>query len=212
VSHDLKNPVSVISGVSEVLRASWDSIAPERRDQMIDSLVRSSRAMRDMLQRDLDAALIESGELSYDIAPLDLADTARGVVDSFRDSEPGREFVLNVDKDLPLALGDPRRHSQILYNLLSNALKFSEPDTSVTIDLRRSDGMLEVSVTDQGRGIAEADRAVLFERLARLHPGTAGSGLGLYIARSMVESQGGTMWVDSEPGKGSRFTYTAPVA
>ena len=212
VSHDLKNPMSVLSGVAEVLQGSWDAIEPERREQMLETLVRSSRTMKDMLQRDLDLALIESGELSYENAAFDLFETVRDVVAGFQDSEPGRAFTLEADPGLPPAMGDRRRQAQILYNLLSNAVKFSPPGAPVTIEVRRSDGMLSVAIVDRGPGIDASDRARLFDRLSRLDTAKPGSGLGLYIARSMVESQGGTIAVVSDPGSGSRFTYTIPAA
>ena len=212
VSHDLKNPMTVVSGVAEVLEASWDSISPERRVRMLGTLVRSARLMRDMLQRDLDIALIESGELSYEVVPFDLAQIVSEVVSGFRDSEPGRVFELDAAPELPRALGDPQRHAQVLFNLLSNAVKFSSGDTPVTVEVTEAGGMLRVSVADRGPGIDAAGRAVLFERLSRLDPTKPGTGLGLYIARAMVESQGGTIEVESEPGEGSRFTYTVPAA
>ena len=212
VSHDLKNPMSVVSGVAEVLQASWDSIPSERRVQMLGTLVRNARAMRDMLQRDLDIALIESGELAYEVVPFDLVETVRDVVSAFRDSEPGRVFELVSAPGLPEGLGDPQRQAQILFNLLSNAVKFSDGDTPVAVEVAKAGEMLQISVEDRGPGIDAAGREILFERLSRLDPTKPGTGLGLYIARAMVEAQGGTIDVESEPGEGSRFTYTLPAA
>ena len=212
VSHDLKNPMSVVSGVAEVLQSSWDAIEPERRSQMLGTLVRNARTMRDMLQRDLDAALVSSGELVYEIEPFDLVEIVRGVVSGFQDAEPDRPFTLDTGPDIPPALGDAQRQTQILFNLLSNAVKFSGSGSPVAIEVKRVGDLLHVSVADRGPGIDAAGREVLFERLSRLDTVKPGTGLGLYIARGMVESQGGTIEVESEPGQGTRFTYTVPIA
>lgn len=212
VSHDLKNPMSVVAGIAEVLKGSWDSVAPEKREQMLGTMLANARAMADMLQRDLDVALIGSGELTYEIEPFDLVEGVTFVVTGFRDAEPGRDFVLDAEAGLPAAMGDRRRHAQVLYNLLSNAVKFSAPGQPITVDVRRTGTMIVVSVSDRGPGIETGDRELLFQRLARLDAAKPGTGLGLYLAKAMIESQGGTIHVESEPGVGSRFSYTLPAA
>ena len=211
-SHDLRNPVSVMCGVAEVLEARWDEIDEERKVKMLGSLARSARIVQQLLQRDLDVALIDTGELRYEIEPFDLEGLVTDVLEGFDQSGSGRVFAFERGDDIPRALGDARRQTQILHNLVSNAVKFSPPGSTITVELAAADDELLVSVVDEGVGISEPDRALLFRRLSRLESSEPGTGLGLYMAKSMVEAQGGRIWVDSSPGVGSRFSYTVPVA
>ena len=211
-SHDLRNPVAVMCGVAEVLEARWNEIDEDRKMKMLGSLARSARIVQQLLQRDLDIALIETGELHYEIEPFDLVRLVEDVLEGFDQSDAGRSFVFDHPPDLPQALGDVRRQTQILHNLVSNAVKFSPEGSTITVQLTRGDGDLQVTVSDQGSGISEADRALLFRRLSRLGSSQPGTGLGLYMAKSMVEAQGGRIWAESSPGAGSRFSYTVPVA
>lgn len=211
-SHDLRNPVSVMCGVAEVLEARWDTIDDDRKRHMLGSLARSARTVHQLLQRDLDVSLIEQGELRYDIAPFDLCRLVRDIVESFDQSGSGRRLDVEMPPDLPSALGDERRQSQILHNLLSNAVKFSPEGSTITVEVARADDLLRVTVADQGRGIDEKGKLKLFQRLSRLESSAPGTGLGLYMAKAMVEAQGGSIWADSTPGKGSRFSYTVPIA
>lgn len=210
-SHDLRNPVSVMCGVAEVLEARWDSIDDDRKRQMLGSLARSARTVHQLLQRDLDVSLIEQGELKYEIGPFDLAKQVCDIVESFDQSGSGRRLEVKMAKELPNAVGDERRQSQVLHNLLSNAVKFSPPGSTITVQVDRTGDFLQVSVADQGAGIDEKGQMKLFQRLSRLESSAPGTGLGLYMAKAMVEAQGGAIWAESAPGRGSRFCYTVPI-
>lgn len=211
-SHDLRNPVSVMCGVAEVLESQWDAIDEDRKRQMLGSLGRSARTVQNLLQRDLDVSLIEQGELHYDIAPFDLAQLVRDIVGSFEQSGSDRRFVVRLPAQLPDALGDEKRQSQVLHNLLSNAVKFSPAGSTITVDVAPEDGFLKVSVADEGEGIDDKEQLKLFQRLSRLQTSAPGTGLGLYMAKAMVEAQGGAIWANSAPGAGSTFSYTVPIA
>lgn len=211
-SHDLRNPVSVICGVAEVLEARWDEIDEPRKISMLRSLARSSRTVQQLLQRDFDMALIELGELRYEIAPFDLAELVREVARSLEQSAADRVFVVEIADDLPPARADEKRQSQILHNLLSNAVKFSGPGSEVKLSVAAESTMIRVSVRDQGPGISPEDQERLFNRLARLGSTKPGTGLGLYMSKAMVEAQGGEIAVQSRVGAGSCFSYTVPVA
>lgn len=211
-SHDLRNPVAVMCGVAEVLESKWDEIDDDRKRQMLGSLARSARTVHQLLQRDLDVSLIEQGELHYDIAPFDLAQLVRDIVDSFEQSGPNRRFLVQLPAHLLAGMGDEKRQSQVLHNLLSNAVKFSPAGSTITVEVVELEGFLEVSVADEGRGIDDKDRLKLFQRLSRLETSAPGTGLGLYMAKAMVEAQGGEIWAESRPGAGSRFCYTVPIA
>jgi signal transduction histidine kinase len=129
---------------------------------------------------------------------------------------PGRRFRVVAEPDLPPGLADENRQLQILQNLLTNAAKFSAADSTVEITIRRDGDEIVVHVRDDGIGIAADGLTRLFRPFARLLPregaASKGTGLGLYIAKALVEGQGGQLWVDSEEGRGSTFSYTVPVA
>ena len=211
-SHDLRNPVSVMCGVAEVLESRWDQIDEDRKVSMLRSLARSSRTVQQLLQRDFDMALIELGELRYDLAPFDIAELVRDVVGGLEQADSQRDFVVDVAEGLPLALGDEKRQTQVLHNLLSNAVKFSETGSEIGVSAALDNSMVRVSVRDRGPGIPPEDQERLFQRLARLHTDKPGTGLGLYMSKAMVEAQGGQIQVESRPGEGSCFSYTVPIA
>jgi signal transduction histidine kinase len=121
---------------------------------------------------------------------------------------------VSAERGLPLVRCDPDRHWQILMNLLSNALKFSAPETPVEVELSRCNSMVQVAVQDHGPGIEPRDLPKLFQKFSRVgtRQPAPGKGLGLYVSRAMIEAQGGQMWVQSEPGRGSTFVYTLPSA
>lgn len=212
VSHDLRNPVAVMCGVAEMLERKWGTLTDDNKRQMLASLLRNGQTVQRLLKRDLDMALIELGEIKYESADFDLPRSVAEIVDMFEQSGTDRVFRLEVPDTCPRARGDESRYSQVLYNLLSNAVKFSEAGSTVTVAVGEAQGALAVSVDDEGPGIPEERRDRLFLRLSRLDPTKPGTGIGLYMARSMVEAQGGT--ISYTPGEhgGSRFTFTVPVA
>lgn len=211
-SHDLRNPVSVMCGVAEVLESRWDQIDETRKVSMLRSLARSSRTVQQLLQRDFDMALIELGELLYESAPFDLIELIKDVVDGLEQADSQRTFAVDVADGLPKALGDEKRQTQILHNLLSNAVKFSETGSQIDVAAALEGSMIRVSVRDRGPGILPEDQERLFQRLSRLDSDKPGTGLGLYMAKAMVEAQGGQISVESSIGAGSCFSYTVPIA
>ena len=122
---------------------------------------------------------------------------------------------MHVDDDVPLVAADQSRQWQILMNLLSNAAKHSAPDAPITVTLVRRGDVVEVAVTDEGDGIPASELSKLFAKFSRIDSAGAkqamGTGLGLYICRSLVEAHGGTIRVDSEEGRGTTFTYEVPI-
>ena len=212
ISHDLRHPLVVVQGISEVLLNGWDMHDDAKKRELVEMVARNARSMSDLLQRDLEVALIESGELSYDMQPFNLAAVIAEVAASFGEADPGRDIEVHIPEDLPEAFGDKRRQTQILNNLLSNAIKFSPDGTSVRVEMTAGDEEIEVAVVDGGPGIAPGDRDRVFRRLERLERKEAGTGLGLYMTHAMVEAQGGRIWVEPAEGGGARFVYTVAVA
>src|SRR5207249_9821173 len=152
--------------------------------------------------------------LNFEIGEFDLVDLVRRAAKEVTPPETPDRVRLTADDDLPRARGDDGRTSQAVTNLLSNALKFSPADAWVEVEIRAEDDMLRVDVRDHGPGIPAEDQSKLFERFARL-PGSGhrpkGTGLGLYIAKHIVETQGGTISVESAPSEGSTFSFTIPA-
>jgi len=160
---------------------------------------------------------MESGELSYALEPFDARDVVGRIATEMRVVHPDLSLTVDAPAELPNALGDAERNWQILTNLVNNAMKFSdgEPSVRVRITTIPDERAVSIAVHDNGMGIASEDLPRLFRRFSRVGPSrrtVAGTGLGLYIVKSMVEAQGGRIWVQSELGAGSTFTYTVPMA
>jgi PAS domain S-box-containing protein len=216
VAHDLRSPMTVIAGMADTMRKRWDTMEEERKLTFLQMMAENVHRLSDLVEDVLVVARIESDEFSYEIAPFDLAVPARRVAIELG-GEALRDVIVGGD-GLPFALGDEQRTWQILINLVSNALKFSPPDSAVEIDIVHDDNdMLRVAVVDHGIGMPEEEQSKLFQRFSRLsqkglEKKVGGTGLGLYICKRMVEDQGGQIWVESEVGKGSTFSFTMPVA
>ncbi len=216
VSHDLRGPLTVIHGQAELL-LRWLSRAGltgnERRSTV--AILASARRMNAMIQDLVDAARLESGQLPMEVRPLDLCSF---VVDHMQQmagmAESERIEVIGAE-GLPPVLADAERLARILANLLSNALKYSPPESRVTVSFSCEGGFVVTAVTDHGQGIAPEEiqhlgRRYYRTRSARSH--REGLGLGLYICRMLVEALGGRLWVQSEQDQGSTFYFSLPVA
>lgn len=199
----------------ELLDEDWAELDEAQARRLLDAARRNVAQISRLLDDVLMMARLESGHFTFEPQPIDLADVVTRVAAQTRDAS-GREVRLSAATPLPAALADEGRQLQILHNLIGNAVKFSDSEIEVCLELDAAPGFLRVSVCDQGPGIDPEHRAQLFEPFARPpgrpRSGTQGSGLGLYITRALVEGQGGSIQVDSEPGQGSTVSYTVPVA
>jgi PAS domain S-box-containing protein len=210
ISHDLRTPLGVIDGYAQLLMrgsASADSVRSS-----VSAIARAARRMSMMIQDLVDSARQEAGDIQLDRTPLplraflaELLDQAGGVLDTER-------IRLDAPAEPPPAHADPERLERIVLNLLSNALKYSPSDSTVTISVRPQGSDLVIAITDRGTGIEPDDVPRLFERYFRARTGrrSGGVGLGLHIARTLVEAHGGRIWVESEWGVGSTFSFTLP--
>ncbi len=215
VAHDLKTPMTVISGFAEIMIQQWVEITDEDKldflDRIRDNVTRLSTLVDDVLQ----VSKIESGEVSLDLRPTDLAGLIWRMVEE-HESTSEREVSCDIPPDLPLALIDEDRTWRVITNLVSNALKFSDPDRPVTVSAVREGAKIRASVRDHGDGIPPEDIPKLFQRFSRLQQprgkNVKGTGLGLYICKQLVEAQGGEIWAESEVGDGTTFHFTVPIA
>jgi signal transduction histidine kinase len=212
-AHDLKTPLTGIVTQAQVLqrRAQRDPTAPADRVGL-DRLLEQSHRLKKLVLELLDVSRLEQGSLIGERDPTDLADLVR----TLAQHEAARWNQVQVNVNGPvLAWVDATRFEQVVTNLVENALKYSPQQTPVRIDVWREDGEARLSVRDEGIGIPADDQPLVFERFHRARNVDdrrfAGMGLGLYIARGIVEQHGGRIWVDSTPGVGSTFHVAVPA-
>jgi PAS domain S-box-containing protein len=212
VAHDLRGPVGLIQNLLESLETDWDVMDDDQRRDLVRRMAHRSVTLAALVDDIFDVARIDAGELDVDPHAIDVAAVIDQVVADARDMTPDRDLRVVIAAPVE-ALADERRTWQILSNLVSNAVKYSPADTPVDIKLERIGQEVLVSIEDQGPGIEHDDEAAAFARFGRLRgtKGVPGSGLGLFIARSLAEAQGGRLWVESEPGRGATFFLALPA-
>jgi signal transduction histidine kinase len=205
-----------MSGFLELLADEEHALGPAGR-RYVDVIRRSSSRLRGAVEDLLLVAEIEADRLELRREPTDLAELATVTVDAARPAaaEHGIELVLDVDGSLPLE-ADAGRLRQVLENLVSNALKFTPDGGSVTLSAHNGEGPLQVEVIDTGIGIPQDELGLLFSRFYRASTATRraipGTGVGLVIARAIVEAHGGTISLQSAEGSGTRVTVNLPAA
>jgi signal transduction histidine kinase len=217
MSHELRTPLNAIIGFSEVLGERMFGELNEKQAEYTDDILTSGRHLLSLINEILDLSKVEAGRMELEVAAFDLPlaiDNARTFVRE-RATKHGITLDVAVDERLGEFTGDERKIKQILLNLLSNAVKFTPEGGRIGIDARQTDGAVEISVSDTGIGIAPEDQPRIFEEFRQVGTDyahkTEGTGLGLTLAKKFVELHGGRIWVDSEVGKGSRFTFTLPI-
>ncbi len=214
VSHELKTPITA-------LRAHLENVldgveAPDR--ETLQVMLQQSDRLTALVDQLLELSRMESGDLPLERVPLALGPLVEEVVREVGVARGGKDVSMNseVPEELSMVFADPGRIHQVLFNLLDNAVRFTSPGGAVTVSASRVNGRCEVKVADTGPGIAEEHLSRLFERFYRVDPARSreggGTGIGLAIAKSVVEAHGGQIHADSEVGKGSVFTFDLPVA
>jgi signal transduction histidine kinase len=217
MSHELRTPLNAIVGFSQVLKEGLFGSVNEKQDEYLDDILSSADHLLSLINDILDLSKVEAGQVELEIAPFSLRESLeRGVV-MVRERAMRHAITIGSELDpaADLVEGDERRIRQVVFNLLSNAVKFTPEGGRIDVFTARKDGRILVSVSDTGPGIAREDQERIFEEFqqARAQNGERpeGTGLGLALSRSLVELHGGRIWVESEPGEGSTFTFTLPV-
>lgn len=211
VAHELRNPLTVVTGAVRNLESRWRDLSDSDRDHLFAMLRRTTDRMNALIDDVLDLARIDAGELRMAEHAIDIGDTLQRAADEARVAFPGRLVRISAPDGLR-ARGDARRQAQILANLVSNAMRASDASTTIELTAGNGGATAWIAVTDHGRGIDPDDLPKLFARFTRLdHVDRRGTGLGLYITKALVEAQGGVIEVRSVPGEGSTFRYTLPV-
>lgn len=215
VSHELRGPLTAIKGFVKTLVLKGDRIEADVRKDFLSTIDEQSDRLNQLVEDLLNVSKIEGKRLRIKIEDLGLEAITSKLIAQFQAKWPGRKVRVESAPDLPNARVDPDRYAEILINLVDNAIKYSPAGGDVRVLLRPSGSNLEVSVEDSGIGLSPEDSARLFEKFVRIAtPATreiGGTGLGLYIVRSLVEAHGGQIFVTSAPEVGSTFTFTLPA-
>jgi len=216
MSHELRTPLNAIIGFSEVLRDGLCGDLNQDQQDAVTDIYESGKHLLSMINDILDLSKVEAGkiELQYEMFQIEeMLESVRTVV-SGNVSKKGLQYEEHLPPNLPPIYADKVRFKQILYNLVSNAVKFTPEGGSVTIYASHDENEFTFTVDDTGIGIREEDTPKLFNEFVQIESSYArqyeGTGLGLALSKGLVEKHGGRIWVESEYGKGSKFIFTIP--
>jgi signal transduction histidine kinase len=210
VSYELRTPLNAIIGFTEILANQYFGTLNTRQADYAQSILDSSGQLLSLINDILDLATIEAGYMEIDRAPVDIHALMSGVMTFARERARAQGLRLDFEcpDDIGSVPGDERRLKQAIYNLVSNALKFTPPGGTVTLGARRENGRVALVVSDTGVGVAEQDQERIFEKFERggSQSRQSGAGLGLSLVKSLIELHGGTVTLDSRPGRGTTIT------
>jgi len=216
MSHELRTPLNAIIGFSEVLQERMFGEMNAKQAEYIDDIHGSGKHLLSLINDILDLSKIEAGRMELELARFDVPSAIGNALTLMRE-RANRNFVTlsaDVDGQVGEITADERKFKQILLNLLSNAVKFTPEGGKISVVARRANGGIEVVVSDTGVGIAREHHAAVFEEFTQVSGDYTkkgeGTGLGLALTRRFVELHGGSIRLDSEPGKGSTFTFSVP--
>ncbi|MDR0497444.1 MAG: PAS domain S-box protein, partial [Treponema sp.] len=217
MSHEIRTPMNAIIGMVTIGKSSDDS---ERKDYCFSRIENASKHLLGVINDILDMSKIEAGKFDLSVAEFNFEKMLQSVVNviSFRVDEKRQKLTVHIDKAIPeILIGDDQRLAQVITNLLGNAVKFTPEKGSISLDTRfleEENGIdiLQISVTDTGIGISPEQQSRLFQSFQQAESSTVrkfgGTGLGLAISKNIVEMMGGKIWIKSEPGEGSTFSFT----
>jgi signal transduction histidine kinase len=214
VSHELRSPMAAVIGAARTLQDRWRSLSPAQREAFLALIADETNRLAALIGDVLDTSRIEAGTFSYTFTDVDLV---RLVQDAVATASVGQDEVhirAAVPGSLPIVRGDRERLRQVLTNLIDNAIKYSPSGDEVEVTAVPENGFVRICVSDRGPGIPHDQHRLIFEKFGRAEvPGGSkpGTGLGLFIARSIAEAHGGTVDVRSRPDEGATFMLTIPL-
>ena len=216
MSHELRTPLNAVLGYTELILDSIYGEVPEKARTTLERIQSNGRHLLGLINDVLDLSKIEAGQLTLSLTDYSIKGVVHNVYGAVESLATSKNLALKVElpKDLPPAHGDERRLTQVLLNLVGNAIKFTDTG-EVAIRTSIANGSYTVAVHDTGPGIAERDQGKIFEEFQQADSSITkqkgGTGLGLAIAKRIIEMHGGRLWVQSELGHGSTFAFTVPV-
>jgi signal transduction histidine kinase len=213
VSHELRTPMASVIGSARTLQQRWRELTAEQRESFLELIAAETDRLATLISDVLDTSRIDAGTFSFRFSDVDLGELVRDSVASVELASDEVGLRAEVRDPLPVVRGDAERLRQVLMNLLDNAIKYSPAGAEVQVHAYSEDGRVRVDVRDFGPGIAREDQRLIFEKFGRVTAGNTrpGTGLGLFIARSIAEAHGGTLEVASAPEHGAVFTLELPV-
>jgi signal transduction histidine kinase len=217
-AHELRTPLTAIRGYASLLQMHYSSHLEEQAKTLLTRLLISTTNLAGLIDNLLSVSRIERNSMIIEAKPIELGLIMKDIYDSFTQQTSTRHqhFTINAPETLPPVMADPFRIGQVFINLISNAVNYTPEGGTITITIDPKDTNLEISVRDTGEGIPADAMPRLFTKFFRvsgsLEQGSKGTGLGLYITKSIVEMHNGKIWADSTIGKGSTFTFTLPIA
>ncbi|HPO16994.1 MAG TPA: CHASE4 domain-containing protein [Candidatus Hydrogenedentes bacterium] len=218
MSHEIRTPMNAIIGFSEVLQDQFFGPLNQKQLEYLNDILESARHLLNLINDILDLSKVEAGKTTFEPSNVRIADVLRGSIIVIKEKafKHGIHLEVNIPPELETleCVADERKVKQILFNLLSNAAKFTPDGGSIRIVLELENGNLLIRVSDTGVGIAPAHQKLIFDAFYQVQGGlrgkTPGTGLGLSLTRRFIEMHGGRIWVESTPGKGSTFSFTLP--
>lgn len=212
-SHELKTPLTTIKGYVQIINRLLPQTADEKLKNAVGKTTLYIERLNSLIAELLDVSRIQSGNLELHWEPFDFDTMLHEAVDSIQRASQAHSIVVSGSTGC-MYHGDESHITQVITNLLSNAIKYSPDHKNVEVHLSQVSDFIKVSVTDKGLGIPPEDRLKIFERFYRvdnIQRRFPGMGIGLYLCSEIIKNHGGTLWVDSELGKGSTFSFTLPL-
>jgi signal transduction histidine kinase len=214
VSHELRSPMAAVIGAARTLEQRWAQLTVEQRQSFLALIAGETNRLADLVSDVLDTSRIEAGTFSYAFDEVDIGELARDTATAAAVGQDGVRVQTIVREPLPYVRGDPERLRQVLRNLVENAVKYSAEGGQVRVVAYQHADRVLVDVTDEGPGIDREHQSLIFEKFGRVNAGgqgKPGSGLGLFISRSIAEAHGGSLEVHSAPRRGATFTLSLPA-
>ncbi|HZQ66733.1 MAG TPA: ATP-binding protein [Gaiellaceae bacterium] len=213
VSHELRSPMAAVIGAARTLQERWRELSPDQRTSFLALIGDETSRLATLIGDVLDTSRIEAGTFSYSFSDVDLAELVRDTVATARVGQDEVEVTAKLPDRMAPVRGDRERLRQVLVNLIDNAVKYSPPGDEVEVSAWWKNGHAGVTVRDHGPGIPREQQGLIFEKFGRANVGGGkpGTGLGLFIARSIAEAHGGSLDVRSAPGQGTAFTLRLPL-
>jgi signal transduction histidine kinase len=213
VSHELRSPMAAVIGAARTLQGRWRELSADQRQSFLALIGDETSRLASLIGDVLDTSRIEAGTFSFSFTDVDLGELVRDVVAAAGLAQDEVVLTTEVSGGLPSVRGDRERLRQVIQNLVDNAVKYSSAGGRVHVSAIADDGAVLIDVADEGPGIPPEDRQLIFEKFGRSggSPTKPGTGLGLFIARSIAEAHGGSLDVESAPVRGSVFRLELPA-